>query len=75
MAADKSWTLLAGYLDRTFVRDKVGLDLGRRMSNIAWTPDSRYVEMFVNDQYRGAYLMTESVKIDGDRVDVDRRRA
>ena len=27
--------------------------------------------MFVNDQYRGAYLMTESVKIDKDRVDVD----
>ena len=71
MARAKSWTLLANYLDQSFVRDKVGLDLGRRMSNIAWTPDSRYVEMFVNDQYRGAYLMTESVKIDGDRVDVD----
>jgi hypothetical protein len=25
----------------------------------------------VNDQYRGAYLMTESVKIDGDRVNVN----
>ena len=71
MPRAKSWTLLANYLDQSFVRDKVGLDLGRRMSNIAWTPDSRYVEMFVNDQYRGAYLMTESVKIDGDRVDVD----
>ncbi len=71
MPADKSWTLLAMYLDQAFVRDKTGLELGRRMTNIAWTPDSRYVELFVNDQYRGAYLMTESVKIDGDRVDVD----
>jgi hypothetical protein len=70
MEPDRSWTLLAGYLDQTFVREKVGLDLGRRMTNIAWTPDSRYVEMFVNDQYRGSYIMTESVKIDGDRVDV-----
>ena len=41
------------------------------MGHIAWTPDSRFVEMFVNDQYRGAYLMTESVKIDSDRVNVD----
>ena len=71
MDRDKSWTLLASYLDQTFVRDKVGLDLGRRMDNIAWTPDSRYVELFVNDQYRGSYLMTDSVKIDDDRVDVD----
>ena len=72
MTKGKSWTLLASYLDQSFVRDKVGLDLGRRMNNIAWTPDSRYVELFVNDQYRGAYLMTESVKIDGDRVNIRR---
>ncbi len=71
MARGKSWTLLASYLDQSFVRDKVGLDLGRRIAGpIPWTPDSRFVELFVNDQYRGSYLMTESVKIDGDRVDV-----
>jgi len=72
MGADKSWTLLASFLDQSFVRDKVGLDLGRRINEDGrWTPDSRFVELFVNDQYRGSYLMTESVKIDGDRVDVD----
>ena len=74
MDADKSWTLLASYLDQSFVRDKVGLDLGRRIAGpIPWTPDSRFVELFVNDQYRGSYLMTESVKIDGDRINVDPR--
>ena len=71
MPRHKSWTLLASFKDLSLVRDKVGLDLGRRMDNIAWTPESRFVEMFVNDQYRGSYLMTESVKIDGGRVDVD----
>ena len=71
MGADKSWTLLPNFIDQTFIRDKVGLDLGRRMANIPWTPDSRFVEVFVNDQYRGLYTMTESVKIDNDRVDVD----
>jgi hypothetical protein len=73
MEADKSWTLLASWLDRSFVREKVGLELGRRMNN-GWTPDSRYVELFLNDRYQGAYLMTESVKIDGDRVDVDKKQ-
>ena len=37
---------------------------GKHGNNLDWTPDSRFVEMFVNDQYRGAYMMTESVKID-----------
>ncbi len=71
MPRAKSWSLLANYLDRSNVRDKVGLELGRKLDKISWTPQSRYVELFVNDQYRGAYLMTESVKIDKDRVDVD----
>ena len=75
MKRAKSWTLLANYLDQTNIRNKVGLELGRRLksqgNHLTWTPDSRFVELFVNDQYRGAYQMTESVKIDGDRAAVN----
>ena len=74
MPRGKSWTLLANYLDQTNIRNKVGLELGRRLkaqgNHLTWTPDSRFVELFVNDQYRGAYQMTESVKIDKDRTNV-----
>lgn len=66
----KSYTMLASYLDQTFVRDKVGLDLGREMSNLPWTPNSRYAEVFINGEYRGVYLFTESVKIDDKRVNI-----
>lgn len=58
------------YLDQSYVRDKTALDLGRTLSGMTWNPDSEYIELFVNSEYRGAYLMTEKVKIDGDRVDV-----
>jgi hypothetical protein len=74
MPSAKSWSLLAGWKDQAFVREKVALDLGRKATNIAWTPDSRYVEMFVNDQYRGSYILTESVKIDKERVNVDAKK-
>jgi len=66
----KSYTMLASYLDQSFIRDKVGLDLGREMSNLAWTPNSRSAEVFINGEYRGLYLMTESVKIDDKRVNI-----
>jgi len=73
MKPDTSWTLLAMFIDQSFVRDKTALDLGRKLaatgSGMTWSPDSEYVEMFVNSQYKGAYLLTEKVKIDGDRVD------
>ena len=34
MPADKTWVLLANYIDRTLIRTKVGLDVGRKMENI-----------------------------------------
>ena len=70
MDADRRWTLLAMYADQSYVRDKTALDLGRKLGGMSWNPDSEYVELFVNSQYMGAYLFTEKVDIDGDKVDV-----
>ncbi len=67
----KSYTMLASYLDQTFMRDKVGLDLGRKLApTLSWTPNSRSAEVFINGEYRGLYLFTESVKIDDKRVKI-----
>lgn len=70
MKADTSWTLLAMFVDQSFVRDKTAMDLGRKLSGMTWNPDSEYVELFVNSEYRGAYLLVEKPRIDGDRVDL-----
>ena len=72
MGADRRWTLLAMYADQSFVRDKTALDLGRQLDGMSWNPDSEYVEMFVNSEYQGAYLLTEKVDIDSDKVNVDK---
>ncbi len=72
MKADTSWTLLAMFIDQSFVRDKTALDLGQKLLGMTWSADSDYVEMFVNSEYKGAYLLAEKVKIDGDRVNVGR---
>ncbi len=80
MATDRRWTLLALYADQSYVRDKTALDLGRKLvtklhsdgkRGMTWNPNSRYVELFVNSEYKGLYLLAEKVDLDGDRVDVD----
>ena len=60
----KRFNLLAMFIDNAMVRDKMGLDLGRKLApNLEWTPGNLYTEVFVNDLYVGLYLLTDAPKI------------
>jgi len=75
MKSDRTFILLAHFIDPSGIRDKVGLDLGTSLKDtLKWTPRNAYTEVFVNDQYMGSYLMVESVKIDSNRVPVDKEK-
>lgn len=70
-APAKRINLLAMYIDWALLRDKVALDLGRSMENLAFTSRTQYTELFVNDLYVGVYLVTEASKIADNRVEID----
>ena len=46
-----------------------GFQLGRLM-NMAWTPDFRPIEVVLNGDYIGLYFLTETIRIDEDRVNI-----
>ena len=64
------WALLNFWVDRSVMRIPLAFYLGQRMTNIPWTPRNRYVEVWINGDYRGLYLLTEKVQRDNNRVDV-----
>ncbi len=68
---DKTWVLLANFNDRSFVRSFAGLDLGDRLDGLDWTSKGVFTEVVVNGSYRGSYQLIQSIKIDGDRVDIN----
>lgn len=59
MGAHSEWVLNGPYLDKTLVRNKLVYDLAREMNG--WAPDSRFVEVFEDGNYRGVYLAVEPV--------------
>ncbi|GAA4339779.1 CotH kinase family protein [Mucilaginibacter gynuensis] len=61
MAESKNWVLLANYADKTLMRNELAFELSRH-SGLAFTPNSRYVEVFVNGLYAGNYQLTEQIK-------------
>lgn len=69
MPSDKEWALLANYSDKTLLRNRLAFELGRRLG-MANAPRSRHVELYRNDEYRGVYLLTETIKVGTSRVNI-----
>lgn len=69
MKKQKRWALLANAGDRTLLRNKTAYEIGRR-TQLAWTPDSRFVEVVLNGNYLGSYQLCEQIRVDKNRVDI-----
>lgn len=69
MPAAKNWVLLANYNDKTLMRNRIALMLGKRLG-ADWTADSRFVEVFMNGEFLGNYLLTSQVEINENRVNI-----
>ena len=70
MGKAKKWVLLANYFDKTLLRNALTLTLGQELG-IAYTPEWTFVDLYLNGQYQGNYLLTEKVEIGKERVNID----
>lgn len=69
MPAERDWVLLANYADKTLMRNYLGMELSRRLG-MAWTPRLRYVEVFLNGDFIGNYLLGDHVERGPNRINV-----
>ncbi|MBN2073521.1 MAG: CotH kinase family protein, partial [Actinobacteria bacterium] len=76
MPKEADWILGAPYTDKTFMRNMLAFELSNQMGYYA--PRTRFVELFLNDRedlimeggYEGIYMLTERIKRDDDRVNI-----
>jgi hypothetical protein len=72
MPAHKRWNLLANYSDKTLLRTEVAFQMGEILKDgLKWTPRSRHIQLYMNNEYRGVYQLVEAIKIDENRVAID----
>jgi len=69
MKEDKKWVLLANYLDKTMSRTAIAYEMGY-LSNLDWTANSDFSEVFLNGKYIGTYQISEKVEEDDHRVKI-----
>ena len=70
MPANSDWVLLAPYNDVSMMRDPMAFQLWRDMGH--WGPRTEMVELYVDDDYRGIYILSEAIKRGEQRVNVSK---
>ncbi len=69
MNKNKSWALLANYSDKTLLRNAIAFKTSELLG-MEYTIDYRFVDLIINGEYVGNYMLTETVKEGIDRVNV-----
>lgn len=68
MKKDRTWVLLANVLDRSGIRNEIALDIARYTGVWNFVPSYQAVDVYLNHDYKGAYLLCEKVQVDQDRL-------
>ncbi len=71
-ATFKNWLLLAEYKDASMLRNKAALSVARELfsKDGLYASDTELVEVVINGQYWGVYLLAEQQQINKDRVNI-----
>lgn len=69
MQAAKKWVLLADYWDVSLLRNRITLDLAKAVG-MPFSIDCEHVDVYINGQYRGLYLLCEKIEIGSHSVDI-----
>ena len=71
LEAAKDWVLLANYFDKTNIRNYLAYQLANKLSNLEYQPSSIFVDLYINDEYQGLYMLTEQMEANKGRVDIE----
>ena len=63
------WRLLALWREDSRLDNKIAMDISEELG-LAYTPQGTWVDLYLNGEYRGIYLLTESVSVGEGRVDI-----
>ena len=70
MPEESDWILSANFTDKSFMNNVLAYDLYRDLGRYA--SRVRYVDLVINDEHQGLYVLMEKIKQDKNRVDISK---
>ncbi|MDR1120238.1 MAG: CotH kinase family protein [Dysgonamonadaceae bacterium] len=69
-AKAKSWVLLANHGDKSLIRNAVAFKISEILE-LGFSPSVRFVDLVLNGEYVGNYMVTDQVEVEKKRVPVE----
>ncbi|MCQ2436629.1 MAG: CotH kinase family protein, partial [Clostridia bacterium] len=69
MGKAKTWILLANYIDCSYIRNDLAFKIADALE-FDYTPESRYVNLYIDNEYYGLFELTEKVQIGSNRIEI-----
>lgn len=66
----KTWTLIANYIDHSLMRNYAAYYLGRSLDGLEHTTCAYFVDVYLNGEYKGNYLLCEQTEVDKNRLNI-----
>lgn len=70
MGKHKTWLLIANYGDNSLMRNKLTYDLASEIG-LAYTQNSEWINLWIDDEYQGCYLLVEKIQVGDNRVELN----
>ena len=69
--AAKNWTLLANHYDPTLIKNYLAFSVASLFASQPYTSSCEFVDLYVNNDYRGVYTVCEQVEVKENRIDIE----
>ena len=69
MGKSKKWSLIANHGDAALIRNVLAYEAAKR-AGMDYTPLFTPVDVYINSNYEGAYLLTTRIEVDETRIDI-----
>ena len=66
----KQWALLADHCDQSLLRNNIVYSFAKSLSGIVWQPAVQSVEVYLNGDYIGVYLLCEQVQVNKNKIPI-----
>ncbi|MDX9692320.1 MAG: CotH kinase family protein, partial [Acholeplasmataceae bacterium] len=71
MPAARNYVLLAEFSDKSLMRNVITHKLSTLLSGIEYNVQTRYVDVYINDDYQGLYVLTEQIENHENKINIE----